>query len=138
MHLTFLFQRNLTEYYNAVDCDNMIRIFASMLYERRIVFTSKRLYRLSACVQAANAIIYPMNWQHIFIPVLPTHLVDYLLAPMPYLIGVPNTLLDVRLLFNYFYYEKKSTLEVWAVPRLVAMASNRTKICDSNVKNKLD
>ncbi|XP_073975172.1 DENN domain-containing protein 1B-like isoform X2 [Rhodnius prolixus] len=86
--------RNLTEYYNAVDCDNMIRIFASMLYERRIVFTSKRLYRLSACVQAANAIIYPMNWQHIFIPVLPTHLVDYLLAPMPYLIGVPNTLLD--------------------------------------------
>ncbi|BES98083.1 DENN domain-containing protein [Nesidiocoris tenuis] len=86
--------RNLSEYYNAVDCDNMIRIFASMLYERRIVFTSRRLYRLSACVQAANAIIYPMNWQHIFIPVLPTHLVDYLLAPMPYLIGVPHALVD--------------------------------------------
>ncbi|XP_014261795.1 DENN domain-containing protein 1A-like isoform X2 [Cimex lectularius] len=86
--------RNLTEYYNAVDCDNMITIFASMLYERRIVFTSKKLYRLSACVQAANAIIYPMNWQHIFIPVLPLNLVDYLLAPMPYLIGVPNALLD--------------------------------------------
>ncbi|XP_014291494.1 DENN domain-containing protein 1B isoform X1 [Halyomorpha halys] len=86
--------RNLTEYYSAVDCDNMIRVFASMLFERRIVFTSKKLYRLSACVQAANAIIYPMNWQHIFIPVLPAHLVDYLLAPMPYLIGVPNSLLD--------------------------------------------
>lgn len=86
--------RNLVEYYSAVDCDNMIRIFASMLFERRIIFTSRKLCRLSACVQAANAIIYPMNWQHIFIPVLPSHLVDYLLAPMPYLIGVPNALLD--------------------------------------------
>lgn len=86
--------RNLTEYYNAVDSNNMMIIFASMLYERRIIFTSKRLNRLSACVQSANAIIYPMNWQHIFIPVLPQQLVDYLLAPMPYLIGVPHSLLN--------------------------------------------
>ncbi|XP_046401201.1 DENN domain-containing protein 1B-like isoform X2 [Ischnura elegans] len=85
--------RNLTEYYNAVDGHNMMIVFASMLYERRIIFTSSKLYRLSACVQAANAIIYPMNWQHIFIPVLPLALMDYLLAPMPYLIGVPEPIL---------------------------------------------
>ncbi|VVC41456.1 Hypothetical protein CINCED_3A005749 [Cinara cedri] len=84
--------RNLTEYYSAVDSQNMIIIFASMLFERRIIFTSKKLDRLSACVQAANAILYPMNWQHIFIPVLPQSLIDYLLAPMPYLIGLPHTL----------------------------------------------
>ncbi|XP_033611221.1 DENN domain-containing protein 1B isoform X2 [Cryptotermes secundus] len=84
--------RNLTEYYNAVDGHNMMVIFASMLYERRIIFTSKKLYRLSACVQSANSIIYPMNWQHIFIPVLPMALMDYLLAPMPYLIGVPEVI----------------------------------------------
>ncbi|XP_030765881.1 DENN domain-containing protein 1A isoform X2 [Sitophilus oryzae] len=82
--------RNLTEYYNAVDINNMMIIFASMLYERRIIFTSKQLKRLSACVQSANDIIYPMIWQHIFIPVLPQNLVDCLLAPMPFLIGVPE------------------------------------------------
>ncbi|XP_066256358.1 DENN domain-containing protein 1B-like isoform X1 [Euwallacea similis] len=82
--------RNLTEYYNAVDTNNMMIIFASMLYERRIIFTSKKLKRLSACVQSANDIIYPMIWQHIFIPLLPLSLVDYLLAPMPFLIGVPD------------------------------------------------
>ncbi|XP_054276852.1 DENN domain-containing protein 1A-like isoform X2 [Macrosteles quadrilineatus] len=86
--------RNLTEYYNAVDSNNMMIIFASMLYERRIIFTSRRLNRLSACVQSANAIIYPMHWQHIFIPVLPQQLIDYLLAPMPYLIGVSSTLIS--------------------------------------------
>ncbi|XP_063910871.1 DENN domain-containing protein 1B isoform X2 [Zophobas morio] len=82
--------RNLTEYYNAVDSHNMMIIFASMLYERRIIFTSKKLTRLSACVQSANDVIYPMIWQHIFIPVLPMALIDYLLAPMPFLIGVPD------------------------------------------------
>lgn len=82
---------NLNEYYSAVGCMNMMVIFASMLYERRIVFISTRLHKLSACVQAANAIIYPMNWQHIFIPVLPHALIDYLLAPMPFLIGVPTS-----------------------------------------------
>ncbi|XP_015840051.1 DENN domain-containing protein 1A isoform X5 [Tribolium castaneum] len=82
--------RNLTEYYNAVDSHNMMIIFASMLYERRIIFTSKKLKRLSACVQSANDVIYPMIWQHIFIPVLPMALIDYLLAPMPFLIGVPE------------------------------------------------
>ncbi|XP_043252607.1 DENN domain-containing protein 1A isoform X1 [Colletes gigas] len=89
--------RNLTEYYSAVDALNMMIIFASMLYERRIIFTSKRLSRLSACVQACNALIYPMIWQHIYIPVLPLSLIDYLLAPMPFLIGVPApTLQRVR------------------------------------------
>ncbi|KAG8042296.1 hypothetical protein G9C98_004930 [Cotesia typhae] len=86
--------RNLTEYYSAVDSHNMIMIFASMLYERRIIFTSKRLSRLSACVQACNALIYPMIWQHIYIPVLPVALIDYLLAPMPFLIGVPTSIFE--------------------------------------------
>lgn len=86
--------RNLTEYFNAVDIHNMMVVFASMLYERRIVVTSRRLSRLSACVQAANTIIYPMSWQHIFIPILPATLIDYLSAPMPFLIGVPCELMQ--------------------------------------------
>lgn len=73
----------------------MMIIFASMLYERRIIFISRQLKRLSACVQSANDIIYPMIWQHIFIPLLPLSLVDYLLAPMPFLIGVPEEVFKV-------------------------------------------
>ncbi|GFS31658.1 DENN domain-containing protein 1A [Trichonephila inaurata madagascariensis] len=86
--------RNLTEYFNAIDAQNMMIIFSSMLHERRILVTSKKLSRLSACVQAANSLIYPMHWQHIFIPVLPKHLIDYLSAPMPFLIGVPAVTME--------------------------------------------
>ncbi len=99
--------RNLTEYFNAIDATNMIVIFANMLNERRIIMTSKKLSRLSACVQAANSLIYPMHWQHIFIPVLPHHLLDYLSAPMPFLIGVPNVIMNVSLdLISFFFYSK--------------------------------
>lgn len=93
----------MTEYYSAVDAHNMMIVFASMLYERRIIFTSKRLSRLSACVQACNALIYPMIWQHIYIPVLPLSLIDYLLAPMPFLIGVPALTLQVFSQINSSY-----------------------------------
>lgn len=77
-----------------------------MLFERRIIFTSKKLDRLSACVQAANAILYPMNWQHIFIPVLPQTFIEYLLAPMPYLIGLPHILFQVIIQFIFVFNQE--------------------------------
>ncbi|GAB1285495.1 DENN domain-containing protein 1B [Apodemus speciosus] len=35
--------RNLTEYFVAVDVNNMLRLYASMLHERRIIITSSKL-----------------------------------------------------------------------------------------------
>ncbi|KAG2461834.1 DEN1B protein, partial [Polypterus senegalus] len=36
-------QRNLTEYFVAVDINNMLQLYASMLHERRIIITSSKL-----------------------------------------------------------------------------------------------
>ena len=97
----FVFQRNMNEYFNAVKPTEMMTIFASLLHERRIVVTSSRLSRLTACVQAVNTLLYPMSWQHIFIPVLHKKLIDYLSAPMPFLIGVPLPLMKVNSYFDF-------------------------------------
>uniref|UniRef100_A0A3Q3L874 DENN/MADD domain containing 1B n=1 Tax=Mastacembelus armatus TaxID=205130 RepID=A0A3Q3L874_9TELE len=86
--------RNLTEYFVAVDVNNMLQLYASMLHERRIIITSSKLSTLTACVHGAAAMIFPMYWQHIFIPVLPPHLLDYCCAPMPYFVGVHLSLLE--------------------------------------------
>ncbi|XP_055642193.1 DENN domain-containing protein 1A isoform X4 [Toxorhynchites rutilus septentrionalis] len=104
---TFCFQRpqqfllpsipenhNLNLYYNFVEPKFMIGIFAAMLAERRIIFVSRRLDILASCIQAANAFLYPMVWQHIFIPVLPMKMKDILGAPMPFLIGVPEAVFE--------------------------------------------
>lgn len=71
----------------------MINIFCAMLNERRIIFTSQQLNVLSSCVLAAGDLIYPMTWQHIYIPVLPMKMKEYVNAPMPYLIGVAQSVL---------------------------------------------
>ncbi|XP_058389722.1 DENN domain-containing protein 1B isoform X3 [Diceros bicornis minor] len=90
--------RNLTEYFVAVDVNNMLQLYASMLHERRIVITSSKLSTLTACLHGSVALLYPMYWQHIYIPVLPPHLLDYCCAPMPYLIGIHSSLIEVSAL----------------------------------------
>ncbi|XP_057625818.1 DENN domain-containing protein 1B isoform X2 [Chionomys nivalis] len=49
---------------------------------------------LTACLHGSAALLYPMYWQHIYIPVLPPHLLDYCCAPMPYLIGIHSSLIE--------------------------------------------
>ncbi|XP_059266826.1 DENN domain-containing protein 1A isoform X2 [Mustela nigripes] len=86
--------RNLTEYFVAVDVNNMLHLYASMLYERRILIVCSKLSTLTACIHGAAAMLYPMFWQHVYIPVLPPHLLDYCCAPMPYLIGIHLSLME--------------------------------------------
>ncbi|XP_047425839.1 DENN domain-containing protein 1A isoform X2 [Mugil cephalus] len=86
--------RNLTEYFVAVDVNNMLHLYASMLYERRILICCSKLSTLTACVHGSAAMLYPMHWQHVYIPVLPQHLLDYCCAPMPFLIGVHSSLME--------------------------------------------
>ncbi|XP_027466999.1 DENN domain-containing protein 1B isoform X4 [Zalophus californianus] len=99
--------RNLTEYFVAVDVNNMLQLYASMLHERRIIITSSKLSTLTACLHGSVALLYPMYWQHIYIPVLPPHLLDYCCAPMPYLIGIHSSLIEVSALKNKL--KKQST-----------------------------
>jgi hypothetical protein len=67
-----------------------LRIMAALLSERRVVMVSSSPTRLATCSHAAIAMLAQglLHWQHLYIPVLPTHLWPYLAAPYPYLIGI--------------------------------------------------
>jgi len=86
--------RNLTEYFAKVTPENMVYLFISMLFERRIIICSEKLSLLTAVIHGAVSLLYPMQWQHIFIPILPTHLIDYCCAPMPFLLGVHASMME--------------------------------------------
>ncbi|XP_053329699.1 DENN domain-containing protein 1A isoform X2 [Spea bombifrons] len=92
--------RNLTEYFVAVDVNNMLHLYASMLYERRILICCSKLSTLTACIHGSSAMLFPMYWQHVYIPVLPPHLLDYCCAPMPYLIGIHSSLMEKVKIMN--------------------------------------
>ncbi|KAJ8247559.1 hypothetical protein GJAV_G00247720 [Gymnothorax javanicus] len=66
----------------------VVRIFASLLLERRVIFVADKLSTLSSCVHAMVALLYPFSWQHTFIPVLPASMVDIVCCPTPFLVGL--------------------------------------------------
>ncbi|KAM4888893.1 DENN domain-containing protein 1C [Thomomys bottae] len=84
--------RNLTELVVAITGENILGLFAALLAERRVLLTASKLSTLTSCVHASCALLYPMRWEHVLIPTLPPHLLDYCSAPMPYLIGVHASL----------------------------------------------
>uniref|UniRef100_A0A914KPJ2 UDENN domain-containing protein n=1 Tax=Meloidogyne incognita TaxID=6306 RepID=A0A914KPJ2_MELIC len=71
-------------------CEASKRTRSHLLKERRIVFISSKLSQLSSCVFGLAKLLNPFEWQNLFIPILPQDLTDMLMAPMPYLIGVPK------------------------------------------------
>ncbi|XP_045848324.1 DENN domain-containing protein 1C isoform X2 [Meles meles] len=86
--------RNLTELVVAVTDENIVGLFAALLAERRVLLIASKLSTLTSCVHASCALLYPMRWEHVLIPTLPPHLLDYCCAPMPYLIGVHSSLAE--------------------------------------------
>lgn len=67
---------------------NFLRLMSAILCERRIMFVAEDLTTLSECVHAATTVLYPFAWQHVLVPMLPTDMLEYVSAPMPFIIGV--------------------------------------------------
>ncbi len=50
---------------------------------------------LTYAAETITSLMFPFAWHHIYIPILPSDLLDYLEAPTPFLIGV--------CIISYFY-----------------------------------
>uniref|UniRef100_A0A8C4TX95 DENN domain containing 2C n=1 Tax=Falco tinnunculus TaxID=100819 RepID=A0A8C4TX95_FALTI len=74
--------------FKCLSVSHTIRVFASLLLERRVIFVADNLSTLSKCGHAAVAMLYPFTWQHTYIPVLPTSMIDIVCSPTPFLIGI--------------------------------------------------
>eukprot|EP01083_Nonionella_stella_P212440 767209_1 len=74
--------------FEALDVGHVLILFCAVLSESRILFISQSCSRLAFCAESIRALIYPFRWRHIYIPVLPEDLVEYVCAPMPYICGV--------------------------------------------------
>ncbi|KNC49411.1 uncharacterized protein AMSG_05415 [Thecamonas trahens ATCC 50062] len=78
----------------ALDADAIAGVLLALATERRILVTAQALATLSSSILTLNALLDPLQWQHVFIPVLPPSLFDYACAPMPWLMGVPTSELE--------------------------------------------
>ena len=70
-------------------------LLESILAEKKILFTSKHIALLTLCAESVISLMYPLSWQHIFIPVLPSQLIGYLQAPVPFIVGVQGSVSNI-------------------------------------------
>ncbi|MCO5568236.1 hypothetical protein L7F22_021932 [Adiantum nelumboides] len=68
--------------------ENVVTLFTSVLLERQIVIVCPNLGVLSAVVLSTIPLIRPFQWQSLMLPILPNQMLDFLDAPVPYVVGV--------------------------------------------------
>ncbi|XAR67185.1 hypothetical protein NMG60_11013649 [Bertholletia excelsa] len=76
--------------------DHVLTLFAGALLEKQILIVSSNLGVLSALVLSIIPLIRPYQWQSLLMPVLPNDMLDFLDAPVPYVVGVKNKTIEVQ------------------------------------------
>mmetsp|Transcript_44236 Transcript_44236/g.106595 ORF Transcript_44236/g.106595 Transcript_44236/m.106595 type:complete len:1486 (-) Transcript_44236:61-4518(-) len=66
-------------------------MFATALLEQKIVLSSSRRSLLHAATTGLCAMLEPLNWSHLLVPLVPSSLaVDLIQYPAPFILGVPS------------------------------------------------
>ncbi len=52
--------------------------------------------RLMTVAESITALMFPFQWQHVYVPILPASLLHFLDAPVPYLMGLHSNGQDDR------------------------------------------
>ncbi|XP_076918787.1 uncharacterized protein LOC143579334 [Bidens hawaiensis] len=76
--------------------EHVLTIFAGALLEKQIVFLCSNLGILSASVLSIIPLIRPYHWQSFLMPVLPNDMLDFLDAPVPFIVGVKHKTAEVQ------------------------------------------
>ncbi|KDO34714.1 hypothetical protein SPRG_00776 [Saprolegnia parasitica CBS 223.65] len=74
--------------------DAILRLFASLLLERKIVLISSHVSVLTTVAEACKSLLAPLQWPHVYAPLLPPGMLECLHCPTPYLFGVHANQID--------------------------------------------
>jgi hypothetical protein len=74
--------------FRCLSIPNIVTLFEYLLSESRIILLSSHTSMLHLASAALVALLYPMKWTGIFVPVLPSRLIQTLEAPVPYICGI--------------------------------------------------
>lgn len=78
----------LSDLYQALGPELLIIVFSTLLLERKVILCTENISILSSCVLGLQTLLYPFQWQHTIITILPESLVDICEAPIPVLAGL--------------------------------------------------
>ncbi|XP_059833788.1 DENN domain-containing protein 5B-like isoform X3 [Hypanus sabinus] len=85
-----LFDFPLREAFELLGLENLVQLFTCVLLEMQILLYSQDYQRLMTVAEGITALLFPFQWQHVYVPILPASLLHFLDAPVPYLMGLQS------------------------------------------------
>ncbi|XP_027339690.1 uncharacterized protein LOC113853308 isoform X2 [Abrus precatorius] len=76
--------------------ENVLTFFAGALLEKQIVVVCSNLGILSGSILSVIPLIRPYQWQSLLMPILPNDMLEFLDAPVPYIVGIKNKTNEVQ------------------------------------------
>ncbi|XP_055011311.1 LOW QUALITY PROTEIN: DENN domain-containing protein 5B-like [Boleophthalmus pectinirostris] len=68
--------------------DNLVQVFTCTLLEMQVLLYSHDPQRVVSACECLSSLLFPFQWQHVYVPLLPSSLRHFLDAPVPYLMGL--------------------------------------------------
>jgi len=81
----------IVETFQRISFENIIQILSTLLMEKSVAIVSSDPAISYAVACAFTALLTPLEWQATFVPCLPSRLWNFLLAPVPFLVGLTST-----------------------------------------------
>ncbi|KAK7913324.1 hypothetical protein WMY93_013535 [Mugilogobius chulae] len=91
-----LFDFGIGEVFELLGVENVLQLFTCALLEMQILLYSQHYQRLMTVAESITALMFPFQWQHVYVPILPASLLHFLDAPVPYLMGLHSNGQDDR------------------------------------------
>lgn len=86
-HRPPLLDVDCTLLFSKLEPANIVTLFNCLLCELPILVVASRIEVLTPCLDALLALMFPLSWPYIYIPLLPSSLTEMLNAPVPFLCG---------------------------------------------------
>lgn len=77
--------------FRCLGVESIIEIYTCLLLERKVLMISKHKALLTQLINCFLSFMFPFQWKHPLIPILPLSMIETLDAPFPFLIGIEPT-----------------------------------------------
>mmetsp|Transcript_7438 Transcript_7438/g.11316 ORF Transcript_7438/g.11316 Transcript_7438/m.11316 type:complete len:1413 (-) Transcript_7438:54-4292(-) len=74
--------------FECLDLNNVLFVWYALTLEHKVLLVSSQNSLLTLCAEILLSLLFPMEWSHLYIPILPLFLSQMLDAPFPYLCGI--------------------------------------------------
>merc|ERR1719312_1369730 len=92
-----IFDYPLLDFFDILGVENSIKLITCVLLEYQILVFSSDCQNLMLVCESVLALIYPFEFSHVYVPILPPMLENFLDAPVPYMMGLVRRSHDMNI-----------------------------------------